>query len=143
MSNPFGSQITADDIVDTLTFLDDWEMRYAQIIDLGKQLPPMDDALKTEANLVRGCQSQVWLVMRKIDNRFVIDVDSDALIVRGLAAIVLAAFNNKTAADILAFDIESYFNKLDLLKHISPIRGNGIRAMVERIRTTASTSEGS
>jgi cysteine desulfuration protein SufE len=106
------------------------------VIDLGKELPDLDDAHKTEQNLVRGCQSQVWLVARYDPDTGVmrLDLDSDAHIVRGLIAIVLAAYDGRTPGEILAFDIDGLFRELDLLKHLSPTRGNGLRAMVGRIR---------
>ncbi len=135
----FGSTITADDILDTMEFLDDWETRYAHIIDLGRQLQAMPDDLKTEARLVRGCQSQVWLETRYDPDakKLWLGIDSDAVIVKGLAAIVLAAYNGKSPVDILAFDIEALFTRLDLIRHLSQTRGNGLRAMVKRIQDTA------
>ncbi|MCP5326978.1 MAG: SufE family protein [Oceanospirillaceae bacterium] len=137
MHNPFGIEITPDEIVDTLSFFDSWEERYKYIIDLGKQLPGMADELKTEQRLVRGCQSQVWIEPGIEGNKLVFQVDSDAHIVRGLLAVVMSAYNHKSAADILAYDIEGFFGQLDLLKHLSPTRGNGLRAMVQRIRDFA------
>lgn len=136
-NNPFGTSITAADIIDTLGFFDTWEERYKYIIDLGKELPPMDAACKDDAHLVRGCQSQVWIESAFRDGCLWFETDSDAFIVKGLLGVVLAAYNGKTAAEIMAFDIESYFAQLDLLKHLSPTRGNGLRAMVARIRVIA------
>ena len=138
-AQPFGTSVTVDDVVDALTFLDDWESRYAWIIDFGKQVTPMPAELKTDARLVRGCQSQVWLETRHdpVANRLWLGIDSDALIVKGLAAIVLTAYNGKSPADVLAFDIDGLFTRLDLLRHLSQTRGNGLRAMVTRIRDTA------
>lgn len=135
--NPFGRSISAEDIVDTLGFFDSWEDRYKYIIDLGKELPAMPDELKTEDRLIRGCQSQVWLETEQQGERFEFQADSDAFIVKGLLGVILAAYNNKAADDILAFDIEQYFEQLDLLRHLSPTRGNGLRAMVQRIREIA------
>lgn len=135
--NPFGTTITADDIVDALSFFDAWEDRYKYIIDLGKELPAMDDAVKDEAHLVRGCQSQVWIEMHREDSRMWFDVDSDAFIVKGLLGVILAAYNGKTEHEILSFDIDDYFERLDLIKHLSATRGNGLRAMVRRIRQEA------
>ena len=128
---------TVEDLVETLAFFDDWEDRYRYIIDLGKELPAMPDTQKREELLVRGCQSQVWLDWRERDGRIFLEVDSDALIVRGLIAIILAAFDGRTPRAILDFDIEGYFAQLDLLKHLSPTRGNGLRAMVQRVRDIA------
>lgn len=135
--NPFGTTITAEDIVDTLGFFDSWEERYKYIIDLGKELPAMDDAKKDEQHLVRGCQSQVWIDSQLRDGHLWFDVDSDAFIVKGLLGVVLAAYNGKSAGEILAYDIEAYFETLGLLKHLSPTRGNGMRAMVKNIQNSA------
>ena len=137
--HPFGTDITPEQVVDDLSFFDDWEERYRFIIDLGKQLPEFPETLRTEQLLVRGCQSQVWLLTRLNRESGVLEiaVDSDALIVRGLAAVVLTAYHGKTPVQIEQFDIEGYFEKLDLLKHLSPTRGNGLRAMVKKIQTQA------
>lgn len=137
MSSEFGVDITPDDILEALFFFDSWEDRYRYIIDLGKELPPMDDSLKTEDRIVRGCQSQVWLAHSVDNERLYFQADSDAHIVRGLLAVVLAAYNGRSSQAILDFDVEDYFNKLDLVRHLSPTRGNGLRAMVGRIRDIA------
>lgn len=136
----FGTQISSDDIIETLSFFDDWEERYKYIIDLGRELPPLDDAQRTDEHLVRGCQSQVWLVSQLRDDRLFFDADSDAFIVKGLLAVVLAAYNGKRPADIRDFDIEQYFEQLNLIKHLSVTRGNGLRAMVQRIQATATAA---
>ena len=136
-ANPFGHTISSEDILDTLGFFDSWEDRYKYIIDLGRELPPMPATLHTQDRLVRGCQSQVWIDARLEDGRLQLAVDSDAFIVKGLLALVLAAYNNKPLADVLAFDIEAYFQRLDLLRHLSATRGNGLRAMVQRIQEIA------
>ena len=133
MSSVFGVDITTDDILETLSFFDSWEDRYKYIIDLGKELPPMGTELKTDDNIVRGCQSQVWLSPYMEGEQCFFQVDSDAHIVRGLLAMTLAAYNAKTKAEIASFDIDSYFESVDLLRHLSPTRGNGLRAMVARI----------
>lgn len=135
-----GTQISSDDIIETLSFFDDWEERYKYIIDLGRELPPLDDAQRTDEHLVRGCQSQVWLVSQLRDDRLFFDADSDAFIVKGLLAVVLAAYNGKRPADIRDFDIEQYFEQLNLIKHLSVTRGNGLRAMVQRIQATATAA---
>ena len=126
---------TPEEIIDTLSFFDSWEDRYKYMIDLGKSLPAMDSSLKTDERLVPGCQSQVWIEPHKDGEIFTFEVDSDAHIVRGLLAIVMAAYNNKTAEQIINFDIQDYFAQLDLIKHLSPTRGNGLRAMVEKNQT--------
>ena len=137
MSSEFGVDITPDDILEALSFFDSWEDRYRYIIDLGKELPTMDDSLKTDERIVRGCQSQVWLAHSVDNERLYFQADSDAHIVRGLLAVVLAAYNGRSSQAILDFDVEDYFNKLDLVRHLSPTRGNGLRAMVGRIRDIA------
>ena len=137
MAKQFGVDITSEDIVDTLAFFDSWDDRYKYIIDLGRELPPLADEHKKEDNLIRGCQSQVWLVSYEQDSRLYFDVDSDAFIVKGLLAIVMAAYNGKTADEILAFDIQAYFESIDLMRHLSPTRGSGLQAMVARIQQIA------
>ncbi len=136
-NTPFGNSITADDIIETLSFFDGWEERYKYIIDMGKEIPSMDPAAKCDENLIRGCQSQVWIQHKADGENLIFSVDSDAFIVKGLLAVVLAAYNNKVPADILAFDVENYFAQLGLLKHLSPTRGSGMKAMVKRIRDIA------
>ena len=135
--SPFGSKITTEDILDTLGFFDNWEERYKYIIDLGKQLPAMDEALKTSERLIAGCQSQVWIEPHQDGGKLYFEVASDAFIVSGLLAVVMAAYNNKTPSEVLAFDMENFFEQLDLLKHLSPTRGNGLRSMVQRIQSVA------
>lgn len=132
---------SVDEILDDLAFFDDWEERYKYIIDLGRGLPAMDPALHTPERLVKGCQSNVWLDVAQRDDRLQFAVDSDAFIVKGLLVLVLAAFNNKSAADILAFDVEGYFRRLDLERHLSPTRGNGLRAIVARIQSIARAAD--
>ncbi|WP_339615403.1 SufE family protein [uncultured Gilvimarinus sp.] len=133
----FGTEITSADIIDTLGFFDGWEDRYKYIIDLGKELPPLDDSYKIEQYLVRGCQSQVWLVSEQRGDTLYFAADSDAFIVKGLLAVVLAAYNGKTPAEIEAFDIAAYFDDLNLLNHLSATRGNGLKSMVQRIQRIA------
>lgn len=138
--NPFGHSISSDDILDTLGFFDSWEDRYRYIIDLGRELPELAEEFHTADRLVRGCQSQVWIETTLQDGKLELSVDSDAFIVKGLLGIVLAAYNNKTPAQVLDFDIDAYFEQLDLLKHLSATRGNGLRAMVARVRGIAQTA---
>ena len=123
--------------IETFEFFDDWEDRYRFIIDLGKELPNMPEEFKTEANLVRGCQSQVWLHTDMTSDPPVFILDSDAFIVRGLIAIVATAIAEKSAREIAEYDFNALFEQLDLLEHLSQTRGNGLRAMVEKIQTTA------
>ena len=139
LENPLGTKTTLEDVLDAFEFLDDWEERYAYIVDLGKQLPAFPDEARIEENYVHGCQSQVWLIHHYDEDsgRLYLLIDSDAMIVRGLAAIILVALNGKTPRDLLATDIDELFEQLDLFRHISPTRGNGLRAMVGKIRDIA------
>jgi cysteine desulfuration protein SufE len=139
LNNPLGKDTTLEDVLDGFEFLDDWEERYAFIIDLGKQLPAFPDDERREENYVHGCQSQVWLIHHydEQNGKLYLLIDSDAIIVRGLAAIILVALNGKSPRDLLATDIDELFEQLDLFRHISPTRGNGLRAMVGKIRDVA------
>lgn len=135
--------MTADleELKETFAFFDDWEDKYRFVIDLGKDLSGLDDPDRIEANLIRGCQSQVWLTHELAsDGTLHFHMDSDAFIVRGLISIVLSALNGKKPDDIMQFDIEGLFSELQLLQHLSPTRGNGLRAMIERIRQIAAST---
>lgn len=131
---------TTDDILEDLEFFDSWEERYKYIIDLGKALPAFPDELHTPERLVKGCQSNVWLEIAGDKEHIEFLVDSDAVIVKGLLVLVLAAYNNKSPQDIVSFDIDDYFKKLDLERHISPTRGNGLKAIVSRINNIATAA---
>src|SRR5690606_34940637 len=126
-----------NDIIDDIAFIDDWEERYKYIIDLGRALPSMDPALHTAERLVKGCQSNVWIEVQEQDGRLHFEVDSDALIVRGLLAVIMAAYQDQSPGAILDFDMEHYFRQLDLERHLSPTRVNGLRAMVARVQAIA------
>ena len=126
--------ISLDDVVETFELLDDWEERYRYVIDLGRKLPPLPEEAYTEANKVRGCSSQVWLIMTRLDDgRMEIRADSDAHIVKGLIAILLLIFDDKTPEQILATDAKTILNRLGLAAHLSPMRTNGLFSMVQRI----------
>ena len=129
-----------EELKETFSFFDDWEDKYRFIIDLGKDLTPLSDADKTEANLIRGCQSQVWLTHQLVGGKLQFQLDSDAHIVRGLSAVVLIASNNQSAAEITALDLDGLFDELDLLAHLSVTRGNGLRSMIEKIKLIAAHS---
>lgn len=130
-----------EDIRDTLSLMDDWEDRYRFIIDLGKELEPLADEARIEANKVRGCASQVWLVPEWRDGPngavFAYGGDSDAHIVRGLVAVVFALYAGKTREDILKTDAKAAFNELGLAQHLTAQRANGLFSMIERIRSDA------
>ncbi|MBY7943700.1 cysteine desulfurase sulfur acceptor subunit CsdE [Vibrio fluvialis] len=134
-TSPYGREITSEQIVATMQSLHGWEDRYRQVVQWGKKLPQMPDELKSEQVTVSGCESLVWLVGEPREGVWHFCADSDARIVRGLIAIVMAAFDGKTAAEIQAFDINDYFDQLGLIAHLSPSRGNGLRAIVEQIQT--------
>ncbi len=138
-ANPLGTQIKIEDVLEAFEFLEDWEERYGYIADLGKQLPAMPEADKCEANFVHGCQSQVWLTMTQdpSSQHMYLMIESDAIIVKGLAAIVMIALNDRTPAEIVEMDVLAIFERMDLLRHISPTRGNGLRAMLERVKAIA------
>ncbi|MFM2667586.1 cysteine desulfurase sulfur acceptor subunit CsdE [Vibrio mediterranei] len=137
-NNPFGLEINAQDVVDAMAQLKGWEDRYRQVIQWGKKLPVLDESLKQDQVLVAGCESSVWLVLTQQEGKWQIQADSDARIVRGLIAIVLAAFNGKTSEQILAFDLDEYFAQLNLINHLSPSRGNGLKAIIDVIKSKAS-----
>ena len=126
-----------DEIRESFAFFDSWEDRYRFVIDIGRDLPELPCEYRVAENIVRGCQSQVWLMTELRDGRLRLTIDSDAHIVRGLIVIVLAAYQGNTPADVRAFDIEALFDELDLFRHLSPTRGNGLRSMVARIRHEA------
>ncbi len=127
----------ASELAENFEVLDDWGDRYRYIIELGKELPAMADELKTDGSKVRGCMSQVWLVGRAEGDRLHFLADSDAHIVRGLIAILLALFSGKTREEIDHTDPEELFQRLGLDKHLSPGRNNGLHAMVQRIKEIA------
>jgi len=131
-----------DEIVDNFSVLDDWDDRYRYLIELGRQLPPLAQSAYTDANKVQGCASQVWLETDVRPNGVAGPVltfvgDSDAHIVRGLIAILLALFSGRAAKDILGTDALAVFEKIGLREHLTPQRSNGFRSMVERIRLEA------
>ena len=126
-----------EEILEDLEFLDDWENRYEYIIDLGKALPALSPEQRLDIYKVKGCQSDVWLISKNSDGKLEFSVDSDAMIVKGLLGLVMSVYNQRTPSEILAFDIDQYFQTLDLEQHISPTRGNGLRAIVAKIRAHA------
>ena len=133
MSNP----AAFTEIAENLSFLDDWEERYRYIIELGQALPPLADAEKTEATRVKGCVSQVWLVSEREGDLLSYRGESDAMIVRGLAAILIALYSGRPAAEVAETDAIKLFDDLGLREHLSTQRSNGLVAMVNRIRNEA------
>jgi cysteine desulfuration protein SufE len=125
------------EIAENLSFLDDWEDRYKYIIELGQALPPLADAEKNAATKVNGCVSQVWLVSERDHDLLRYRGESDAMIVRGLAAILIALYSGRPAAEIAETDAIAMFDELGLREHLSTQRSNGLVAMVNRIRSEA------
>ncbi|QGQ24873.1 SufE family protein [Gimesia benthica] len=133
--------ITIDELLEEFDFLGDWEERCDFLIDLGFELPPMPETEKTETNRVHGCQSMVWLTtdLQESEGRKVlrINADSDALIVKGLIAVLLAIYQNRTPDEVLKIDVKDYFSRLQLDKYLSTQRKNGLMGMVERVQQEA------
>ena len=131
-----------DEIIDNFAVLDDWDDRYRYVIELGRELEPLPETARTDANKVRGCASQVWLSTSVNPNGaggpiLTFAGDSDAHIVRGLIAILFALYSGKSAREIVEHDAIALFNKLGLRENLTPQRSNGFRSMVERIRADA------
>ena len=129
-----------EEIAETFAFLDDWEDRYGYVIELGKGMAPLPEGLKGPATKVEGCASQVWIAPRLEEGpprRLHFQGDSDALIVKGLIAILHALYSGRTAEEILATDAEGQLARLGLKDHLSSQRSNGLRAMVKRLRALA------
>ncbi len=126
-----------EEIAETFDFLDDWEERYRHVIELGKAMEAMDDAVKVPATKVDGCASQVWILPRIEGQTFDFQGDSDAIIVRGLIAVLHALYAGLSVHDVLEVDAAAELGRLGLDEHLSSQRSNGVRAMVERIRLLA------
>ncbi|MFN4153028.1 MAG: SufE family protein [Paracoccaceae bacterium] len=126
-----------EEIAETFDFLDDWEERYRHVIELGKAMPPLPDEFKVPALKVDGCASQVWLRPVVADGQFDFQGDSDAMIVRGLIAILHALYSGVPVDRVVAVDAPAELGRLGLNDHLSAQRSNGVRAMVDRIRSVA------
>ena len=128
---------TQDEIISEFQDLTDWMDRYAYIIDLGNTLPPYPDSEKIPANIIEGCQSRVWISAKRNDNKTVhFDADSDALIVKGIIALLLKVLNDRTPDELLNADLY-FIEKIGLKEHLSPTRSNGLLAMVKQIHNYA------
>ena len=127
---------TQDEIIEEFTALDDWMDRYQMLIDLGEEQAPLADADKTEQNLIDGCQSRVWIVCEEKDGKLHFRADSDALIVKGLVALVLQVVNDHRPDEIYAADLY-FIERIGLRDHLSPTRSNGLLAMAKQIRMYA------
>lgn len=126
-----------DDIAATFEFLDDWEERYRHLIEMGRAMPAMDPALQVPATKVDGCASQVWIMPRIAGDRFDFEGDSDALIVRGLIAVLHALYSGRSLSEVQTVDAQAALARLGLDEHLSAQRSNGVRAMIGRIRQLA------
>lgn len=135
--------MTKDELIENFSLFDDWEERYRYLIDLGRQMPPLPDGLRTDAHKVEGCMSQVWLVPGAgPDGRLTFRADSDSAIVKGLIAVLMVLYDGRRPREILDEDAQALLDRLDLGAHISPNRRNGFYAMLERIKKTARAAAG-
>lgn len=127
-------------LVDEFDLLGDWEQRYRYLIDMGKALPPFPEAARDDAHRVKGCVSQVWLFTRRDGDRLVFEADSDAHIVRGLAALLIRLYSGRTAEEIRSVDARDVLARIGLAEHLSPQRSNGLNSMIARIQGEAGTA---
>ena len=132
---------TIEEVIENFEFLGDWEEKFTYLIELGKKLPALSDTDMIEQHRVQGCQASVWLrVISKKNDIYEIHADSDAFIVKGLIAVLLLIYNDKTAKQILDINSSNIFEQLGLDKHLSPTRRNGLHSMVSRIKALATDS---
>jgi cysteine desulfuration protein SufE len=134
---PSAMSRTLDDIIADFGLIEDWEERYRYLIELGRELEPLPDSARTEANKVRGCASQVWIETLPEGDALRFRGDSDAHIVKGLVRLTLAVYSGQTPSAILSRDAHGLFAELGLSQHLTPQRSNGVRAMVDRIKSDA------
>ncbi len=125
-----------EEIIDEFSMFDDWMQRYEYIIDLGKNLPLIQEEFKTDENIIKGCQSKVWLHGEQNGDKIVFTADSDAILTKGIIAILIRVFSNQTATDILNADMD-FIDKIGLKEHLSPTRANGLVSMIKNIKMYA------
>lgn len=125
-----------DEIVDEFSMFDDWMQRYEYMIELGKSLPLIEEKYKTDDNIIKGCQSKVWLHAELKDNKLVFSADSDAIITKGIIAILIRAFSNHTPAEIIDADTQ-FIDEIGLKEHLSPTRANGLVSMIKQLKMYA------
>lgn len=125
-----------DEIVDEFSMFDDWMQRYEYIIELGKSLPLIQEEFKTDENLIKGCQSKVWLKGVQNEDKIIFTADSDAILTKGIIAILIRTFSNQKASDILDADM-SFIDEIGLKEHLSPTRANGLVSMIKNIKMYA------
>lgn len=125
-----------NEIVDEFSLFDDWMQRYEYIIDLGKSLPLIDEQFRTEDNIIKGCQSKVWIHAEKKEDKIIFTADSDAILTKGIIALLIRAFSNKKATDILDASTD-FIDEIGLKEHLSPTRANGLVSMIKQIKMYA------
>lgn len=125
-----------DEIVDEFAMFEEWDERYQYVIDLGKTLPLVDAKYKTEENIIKGCQSKVWLHGEEKDGKIVFTADSDAILTKGIIAVLIRVFSNQRPADILQADM-AFIDEIGLKEHLSPTRANGLVSMIKQIKMYA------
>ena len=125
-----------NEIIDEFSMFDDWMQRYEYMIELGKSLPLIDDQFKTDDYIIKGCQSKVWVHARMQDNKVVFTADSDAIITKGIIAILIRVFSNRTPKEIIDADT-SFIDKIGLKEHLSPTRANGLVSMIKQLKMYA------
>ncbi len=125
-----------NEIIDEFAMFDDWMQRYEYLIELGKRLPLINKKHQTEENIINGCQSKVWLFAEKIENKIIYTANSDAILTKGIIALLIRVFSNQTPEAILAADM-NFINEIGLKEHLSPTRANGLVAMIKQIKIYA------
>ena len=125
-----------NEIIDEFSMFDDWMQRYEYMIELGKSLPLISDQNKTEENIIKGCQSKVWIHAEMIDDKIIFTADSDAIITKGIIAILIRVFSNQHPKDIIETDT-NFIDKIGLKDHLSPTRANGLVSMIKQIKLYA------
>lgn len=125
-----------EEIIDEFSLFDDWMQRYEHMIELGKSLPLIEDRYKTDDNLIKGCQSKVWVYAKMKDNKVVFTADSDAIITKGIIAVLIRAFSNQHPKDIIDADT-AFIDEIGLKEHLSPTRANGLVSMIKQLKMYA------
>ena len=129
-------QAIQEEIIDEFSMFDDWDERFQYVIDLGKSLPLVDDQFKTDDNIIKGCQSKVWLHAEENDGNLVFTADSDAIITKGIIAVLIRTFSNQKPKDILEADT-AFIDQIGLKEQLSPTRANGLVSMIKQIKLYA------
>ncbi len=125
-----------NEIIDEFSMFEDWEERYQYMIDLGKHLPLIDHHYKTDSNIIKGCQSKVWVHAEMLDDKIAFTADSDAIITKGIIAILIRVFSNQHPKDIIDANTD-FIDKIGLKEHLSPTRANGLVSMIKQLKMYA------